>query len=103
MKTVDLIITRHKGLVEFLVNKGFDVKNSDVIAHVTDPRILDGKVVVGVLPVALAIRCETFIEVALNMPVEMRGKELTAEQTNEYCTGIFAYHFGRNFIDIETL
>jgi putative CRISPR-associated protein (TIGR02620 family) len=103
MLKVDLVITRHGGLIDFLVNRGLDLSLTEAVAHVTDPTILVGKTVVGVLPTHLAVLCETFVEVRLDIPAEMRGKELSAEQTEEYCKGIFAYHFGRNFIEIETL
>lgn len=103
MLKVDLVITRHAGLIEFLKNRGFNLDDTQVVAHVADPSILDGKVVVGVLPVSLAVRCDVFIEVALDMPAEMRGKELSAEQTEEYCKGVFAYWFRANPIDITEL
>ena len=103
MLKVDLVITRHAGLIEFLKNRGFDLNDTQAVAHVTDPAILDNKVVVGVLPVSLAVRCDVFIEVALDMPAEMRGKELSAEQTEQYCKGIFAYQFGANPIYIAEL
>ena len=89
MKHFDIVVTRHNGLLEYLSQEGCTW--DEVISHVTDPNVLNGKNVLGVLPVNLAARCETFTELAMNIPAELRGKELTAEQTREYAIGMFTY------------
>ncbi len=88
---IDLVVTKHKGLVEFLRQRGLVDGSVEVVAHITDPSILDGKVVAGVLPVHLAARCSAYCSVNLELPFELRGKELTAEQTEQYCVGIEYY------------
>ncbi len=88
---IDLVVTKHKGLVEFLRKRGLVDDTVQVVAHVNDPSILDGKVVAGVLPVHLAARCTAYCSVNLELPFELRGKELSAEQTEEFCTGIEYY------------
>jgi putative CRISPR-associated protein (TIGR02620 family) len=88
---IDLVVTRHGGLVEFLRRRGLVDENVQVVAHVSDPSILDGKVVAGVLPVNLAARTTAYCSVNLDLPLELRGKELTAEQTEQYCTGVEYY------------
>jgi len=88
---IDLIVTRHSGLVEFLREKGLVANGCEIISHVTDKKILINKVVAGVLPLALAVYCDTFIEVALDLPSEMRGKELTCAGVRKYATGVVSY------------
>ena len=88
---IDLIVTRHQGLVEFLREKGLVSKTCKVISHVTDEKVLAGRVVAGVLPLSLAVYCATFIEVSLDLPSEMRGKELTCAQVKKYATDVVSY------------
>jgi putative CRISPR-associated protein (TIGR02620 family) len=71
MKHFDLVVTRHKGLIDYLDSVG--ITYSEVIQHVQDVAQLSGKNVLGVLPVAMAEKCETFTELALEIPQELRG------------------------------
>ena len=78
-----VIVTRHKALVEYLVNKGIVSKDSQVISHATASDIR-GKHVIGVLPMHMAALARTITEIPLDIPAEMRGKELSLEQVKEY-------------------
>ena len=78
-----LVITRHKGLVEYLKEKGFVPDDCEVLGHAT-PDNVAGKDVWGVLPHNLSCLCNTFTEVPLNLPAELRGVELTKEQVEQY-------------------
>lgn len=85
----DILITRHQGLVDFLLEQGHEF--GLVISHVTAPAVLDGKDVIGVLPVHLAARCETFSELTLEIPAELRGVDLSRDQVAEFQRGIRTY------------
>ena len=73
MNTV--IVTRHSGLVEWLKRRGIE---GEVVAH-ADESSVKGKRVYGVLPYRLAALTDGFVEVSINVPPELRGKELTAD------------------------
>jgi len=86
MRRFDLIITRHKGLVEYLVNKGILNGNETVIEHATLDMIR-GKNIIGVLPVSMAAEAASVTMVNMVIPPEMRGIELDAEQVAQFSTG----------------
>lgn len=78
-----VVITRHKGLVEYLKEIGLVNGNFDVIEHATIESV-KGKHVIGVLPNYLAIHAASLTEIPLSLPAELRGKELTLEQVREF-------------------
>jgi len=80
---IDLIITRHPGLVEYLREIGMADAETLVISHAT-PENVAGKNTCGVLPHSLSCLCETFTEVPLALPQELRGAELTVEQVRQF-------------------
>lgn len=80
---IDLIVTRHEGLLAFLQEKGMATGTTAVMAHATAADVA-GKKVCGVLPHSLSCLCASFTEVPLSLPAEMRGKELTAEEVRQY-------------------
>ena len=82
-----VIITRHPALVEYLAEKGI---HGIPITHATPEDVTD-KYTYGVLPLFLSKLTKLHTEVALNIPAEMRGKELTLEQIHEYATGMHTY------------
>lgn len=90
MKRIDLIVTRHTGLLDVLGELGIATPDTPVIAHAT-PDMIRGKHVAGVLPLAMAAECASVTEVALNVPAEARGRELTAEEVRTYMTGVRTY------------
>jgi len=110
------VVTRHLGLVKYLVSQGF-IPGAKVfdggigycskcgmdIAHEsfghdlpTNCRIcveilphageedLKGKDVIGVLPLELAEKANSVTVIPLNLPPEMRGKELSEEDVARY-------------------
>jgi putative CRISPR-associated protein (TIGR02620 family) len=83
LRSTLIIVTRHKALVEYLVNKGIVSKNTHVISHATASDI-EGKHVIGVLPMHMAALAVSITEIPLDIPAEMRGKELSLEQVQEY-------------------
>ena len=74
-----LIVTRHQGLVEVLSSMGITGK---VVAHATLEDV-QGKVVIGVLPMHLAAQTVMFGEVTLQLSPEQRGKELSAQEVRQ--------------------
>ena len=78
-----VIVTRHAGLVEYLEEAGIIPAGTPVIgqASVEDVK---GKHVIGVLPNHLAVHAASLTEIPLNLPIELRGKELTIEQVREF-------------------
>lgn len=90
-KRLDLIVTRHPGLVEYLHEIGLADAETVVKAHAT-PDVVKGKHVCGVLPHSLSCLCETFTEVPLlNLPQELRGAELTVEQVRQFAGAPVTY------------
>ncbi len=82
------IVTRHPGAIEYIRSRGID---GTVLAHLDMSdieRLVPGDIVVGVLPVHLAVavleRRARVVLLQLDLPPELRGQELTAEQTAEH-------------------
>ena len=88
---IQVIVTRHQALVEYLRCKNAVAVDVEVIAHITSPEQVAGKVVAGVLPLHLAAAAEAIVNVQLNLPPDLRGVELTLEQVEQYAAGIQAY------------
>ncbi len=80
---IDLVITRHKGLVDYLLEEGIISPETKVVAHATAD-LVKGKHVLGVLPHSLSCLCKTFTEIPLALPQELRGKELKKEDIRKY-------------------
>ena len=89
-----IVVTRHPGLVTVLTERGLVPVGVSVIAHAT-PKDVQGMDVIGVLPLSLAALANSVTEVTLNLPLELRGKELTAEQIRSYMTGVTSYKVTR--------
>ena len=75
-----VIVTRHKGLVEWLKLHGIE---GEVIEHAT-PEQISGKNVVGVLPLNLAALAATITTVDMALPAEKRGVDLTPEEMDSF-------------------
>jgi len=80
---LDLVVTRHPGLVSYLMELGLATAETQVIAHATAETVA-GRHVCGVLPHSLSCLCASFTEVPLSLPAELRGQELTLEQVRRY-------------------
>jgi CRISPR-associated protein Csx16 len=74
-------ITRHPGAREWAQSRGIEV--DFLIDHLDVAQIMTGDVVIGTLPVNLAAevcaRGERYLHLSLDLPPEMRGKELSCE------------------------
>lgn len=78
-----VIVTRHAALAEVLKSGLPQLKEAPVIEHATQDDVR-GKWVYGVLPLRLAVHAEAITEIELDLPPELRGQELTAEQIRAY-------------------
>jgi hypothetical protein len=79
----DVIVTRHRGLVDYLVKIGLATPTTAVVTHANAGVVRDKKVC-GVLPHSLSCLTESFTEIPLALPLNKRGQELTAEEIEEY-------------------
>lgn len=75
MKKIDLVVTRHPALVEYLRELGLVDEVVDVVDHAY-PEEVKGRHVAGVLPHSLSCLTASFTEIPLNLSPELRGKEL---------------------------
>lgn len=79
----DLIITRHKALVHYLVEIGLAAPNTPVISHATADDVR-GRHVIGVLPLWLAHFAASVTEVPLRVPADARGRELSLDEVRQW-------------------
>lgn len=80
-----VIITRHPGLVEVLHELAPETVGCPILDRAV-PEEIAGKHVYGVLPLTLACLASKVTNVTLNVPQELRGTELTADQVRQYMT-----------------
>ena len=83
-----VLVTRHEALVEYFSNMG--ITFDEVIAHATAEDVMNNDVY-GVLPLHLASLANTVTTVDMNLPAEMRGKELSLTDIETYFTGMSTY------------
>ena len=79
---IELVVTRHTGLVAYLVKHGIVSKDTPVLAHASAEDVR-GKHVIGVLPLHLAAEASTVTEVPLALELEDREKELPMERVEQ--------------------
>lgn len=79
---IDLIVTRHPGLVDYLRELGMVDNGVEIIDHAT-PEAVTGRNVCGVLPHSLSCLTASFTEVPLRLTPELRGKELDLDTLRE--------------------
>jgi len=85
-----IVVTRHPALVQYLIELGLVPEGTPVVAHATAGDV-KGKDVYGVLPLRLAVHARRVVEVPLDIPAELRGKELSLEQVKKYAGEPRAY------------
>ena len=86
-----IVISRHIGLVQWLVLHGHVSPDVTVVAHAT-PDLMRGRKVIGVIPMHLACHAKEVWSVDLpNLPLELRGKELTPEQMDQCGANLVGY------------
>lgn len=85
-----IVVTRHKALLELLKELGEVFGDLPVIEHATVEDV-DGKHVIGVLPMYLAVHAASITEVELDIPKELRGVELSLEQLRKCYRSVSRY------------
>jgi putative CRISPR-associated protein (TIGR02620 family) len=78
-----IVVTRHKALLDHLVEEGLVPSDCRVVAHASAEDIR-GQHVIGVLPLHLAALAAKVTVVPLTVPAEKRGQELTLEEVRQY-------------------
>jgi CRISPR-associated protein Csx16 len=80
MKT--FLVTRHDGAVEWAQEQGLKIDQK--LEHLEIAQVREGDCVIGSLPVNLAAevckRGGRYLHLSLDLPPELRGQELNAEQ-----------------------
>lgn len=88
-----LFISRHPGARQWFVEQGWPVDES--LAHLDIGRIRRGDVVIGSLPVHLAAAvCDhggRYVHLAIDLPAEARGRELSSEEMRRYGARLTEY------------
>jgi len=85
-----VIITRHPAMVALLLKRGLVDASTPVLAHAS-PEEIKGKHVFGVLPHSLSCLTARFTEIPMRIPFEMRGKELTLDDMEEFAGKAVTY------------
>jgi len=104
-----IIVSRHSGAVEYLrqhkvqvyidaigKNMRYDLKDARVVEHASTADVF-GNVVVGNLPLELAQYAYCVISPVMRLPKEMRGRDLTAAEMQQYCRGLRVYHVSGDY------
>jgi len=79
----DVIVTRHHGLVQYLIKKGLATPETAVVIHANAAVVRD-KHVCGILPHSLSCLTKSFTQIPLAIPLDKRGRELTMEEIEQY-------------------
>lgn len=88
-----VIVSRHAGTIEWLKSHGI---TGDVIAHVSDPVQIVGKIVVGALPLHLAAQALAVASIDMpDLPADRRGQELTPAEMDAYGARLSVYRVTR--------
>lgn len=85
-----LVVTRHQGLVDYLKNEGIIKGDEKIVSHAS-PEDIRGNIVIGVLPLSLAVLAAEVWEVPLNLPAELRGVELSEAQVRQFAGNLVKY------------
>ena len=87
-------VSRHPGAVEWARRQGLEVDR--LVPHLKTEEIEHGDVVIGNLPANLAAevcaRGGTYCHLSLRLPLDMRGRELSADDLETLGAHIETYH-----------
>ena len=86
-------VSRHPGAHDWLAAKGLPVDRQVPHLHLED--VADGDTVIGTLPMQMvAALCERgvrYVHLALDQPLDARGRELSAEELDRYGARLISY------------
>lgn len=77
-----VVVTRHPALIDLIFELEIGDENT-ILAHHVASHMIEGKHVIGVLPLHLAALANKVTEIPLNLTPEDRGKELSLERIKE--------------------
>ena len=83
MKEKTIIISRHKGAINWLKKYHSEFNNVEYFTHV-NKKDIKGNIVIGTLPINLAIFSKEYWHLSMDIPIEMRGKELSIKDMEEF-------------------
>lgn len=86
-------ISRHPGAVVWAMRQGLHIDR--VVPHLDPADVAAGDTVMGTLPVPLAAnvcaRGARYIHLSVNLPAELRGQELSADQLDALGAALCEY------------
>ncbi|PWQ99322.1 CRISPR-associated protein Csx16 [Leucothrix arctica] len=92
-------ISRHPGAVDWATSEGHHV--DEQLAHFDPKQVKQGDKVLGTLPINLVAevneRGGDYYHLSLDLPSEIRGKEITAEDMKQY--GARLEHYSAKRLD----
>lgn len=88
------LVSCHPGAVEWAARRGMRVDR--LVAHLDAAEVQSGDIVIGTLPVHLAAEVcacgARFYNLSIDIPPDVRGKELAAEDLERFGARIEVYH-----------
>jgi len=91
---IDLVVTRHPALVDYLRELGLVERGVEIATHAS-PTLVAGRHVAGVLPHSLSCLTASFTEIPLKLTPELRGKELTIDILRDIADNPVTYQVRR--------
>jgi len=78
------------GALEWLKNHYSEFADAKYLSHVSEEDI-ENNIVIGTLPINLAVLAKEYWHLSMTIPAEMRGKELTSEDMEKFDCKIERY------------
>ena len=75
-----VLVSRHKATIEWLRNEKHFSEDIRVLSHISSPDEIEGKIVIGNIPIHLAHYAKEVWNVTIDLPPELRGSDLTYSQ-----------------------
>lgn len=79
------LVSRHQGAIDFIHRQGIEIHQQ--VQHLNLAEVKAGDVIYGTLPIHLAADICTkgarYIHLTLNLPFELRGKEISLEDLHK--------------------
>lgn len=86
-----VVVTRHKALVELLLERNIINEGKFTLIEHATPKEVAGKDVIGVLPLRLAALADSVTEIPLALTPEDRGVELPIERLRQIAGDAVTY------------
>jgi len=85
-----VIVSRHAGAIEWLRRHGV---TGEVVSHVDTDTDLEGKILIGNAPLWIAAQADEIWTIEMpELPAELRGKDISAEQMEELGAKLGRYY-----------